>query len=162
MIELKPFDMIVCTDPQSIFSGLVRFGTKSPWSHVCVVSKDPNVIFTTTNTNYTAVLTKKYLHTRHYEVRRYKDGLTPEQIDLLTEFHVAVCNSFYSWVDVLQLAVFKLIGRGSKRLAYNTDGYFCSEAVCEGYKKAGIDIPLTPETTTPDDLSKLDMFGHVL
>jgi hypothetical protein len=174
---VKPFDIICSTDPRSPFSWLVKMGTQSKYSHTFVVAKDPSYCYTTSELDYKMLPLEKYLIGKKYTVFRHKGleklrtqdpELYNQKILSLEKFHNGIVQTQYSWVDVTQLGIVSLFGRGNRYIAYNTKGYFCSEAVTEGFRDAAKltltpynDVFLQPSQMTPKDVSLSNELEYV-
>lgn len=169
--HLSPCDILLYKGTQWM-SRLVRWGTKSPYSHVAVVGEPRIFLAIESNTGHQAGV-------RAIDLRKLPDGeidvfRIPPQFtydpNKVISFLVAHLGARFDYLGVAWLGFLKAAGilSGLKYQPYNRfqkeKDYFCSELCYEAFMAGGIDIvPGVGEAdiTSPADIAASERLVRV-
>ena len=163
MKNFKSGDIILFKPGGDLFSRIIAWGTKSPYSHVAVcVSPEMNLAIEA-NTKGGVRAIDLCRITREIDIYRIKDEYSFD-LNGMISFLVGKLNNKYDYKGVIFLGIMKLlafVGRPLKKATnkwQKTRDYFCSELCYEAFSKGGgIDIvPNVDEAdiTSPGDIAK--------
>ena len=160
--HLKTGDVIFCSGSY-FFSGLIRWFTKSCWSHCGIIYRDDNLgrIFVLESETLIGVRLaplSKYLKDYHGKDRPYKGRIIigrlnpdvhPDDLKKAISFGMDVLTMPYDNFEILRIAIRILFKRGRR----NRDKkYICSELVYECFRKADVWFKFNKRSISPDDI----------
>lgn len=145
---------------ESPTSRLIRWRTKSPYSHVAVVVAPEIYLGIESNTGHQSgvrAFDLRKLDSQSVDVFRLKSEWRVAQEKVIS-FLVAHLGAPYDWGGVGWLAVLKLFGLRSQANRFQKEkDYFCSELVYEAFQEGGLDIvPQVDQAdiTSPGDIAQ--------
>ncbi len=162
--NLKSGDIIFCSGSY-FFSGLIRWFTKSCWSHCGIIYRDDNlgrvfILESETLIGVRVAPLSKYLKDYHGKNRPYKGRmivgrLNPEPLEedvkKAVSFGLDELTKPYDNWEILRIAIRILFKRGRR----NRDRkYICSELVYECYRRADVWFKFNKKSISPDDIWK--------
>ena len=158
---LKTGDLFFCSGDY-LFSKVIRYFSKSPWSHVGIIYKEENIdriLFLESELVYGVRIAplSKYLRDNNGKRKPYKGIIAIAQVDGLNEETIKQCISFgmdeltrpYDNWEIVRILVRILLKRGKK---LKDRKYVCSEYVQACFAKAGIEFPFTNNFVSPDSI----------
>ena len=151
----------------SLTSRLIRWGTKSPYSHVAVVVHREMNLAIESNTGHQAgvrALDLRKLDGEKIHVFRIRDEFLFDPKKVIS-YLVSRLGSDYDTGGVAYLGILKLLRlrHAANRFQKEKD-YFCSELVYEAFEAAGLDIiPQVNEAdiTSPGDIAQSAVLQRV-
>ncbi|MBI4368125.1 MAG: hypothetical protein HY588_01885 [Candidatus Omnitrophica bacterium] len=164
--QLKPCDILLYKGTGRT-SRLIRWKTKSPYSHVAVVVEPAIYLGIESNTGHQSgvrAFDLRKLDQAAVDLFRIKPAsqFQPEKV---ISFLVAHLGMPYDYRGVLWLGILKLLNLKSKSNRFQKDqDYFCSELVYEAFNNAGLDIvPEVDEAdiTSPGDIAKSSVLEKI-
>ena len=162
--HLQTGDVIFCSGSY-FFSGLIRWFTKSVWSHCGIIYRDDNLgrIFVLESETLIGVRLaplSKYLKDYHGKNRPYKGRIIigrlnpdvhPDDLKKAISYGMDVLTMPYDNFEILRIAIRILFKRGRR----NRDKkYICSELVYECFRKADVWFKFNKRSISPDDIWK--------
>lgn len=161
---LRTGDIVFCSGTY-FFSGLIRWFTKSSWSHVGIIYRDETLgrIFILESETLIGVRTaplSKYLRDYHGRNRPYRGRMVigrlqpapcPDDMKKAICFGMDELTKPYDNWEILRIAIrilFKIGRRNRDRK------YICSELVYECFRRADIWFQFNKKSISPDDIWK--------
>jgi hypothetical protein len=135
-MKILPGDIILVKGDTPIVSSLVRWFTRSPYTHVGLAVTSDLIYEIDINKD----LAIRPIHHKHYDVFRYKYGLTETQQHDMQVYALerAKENVGYDWLKILGFGIERIF-RFHK--AFNELNHVvCSEIVDNIYNHVGIDL----------------------
>lgn len=162
--NLRSGDIVFCSGSY-FFSGLIRWFTKSSWSHVGMIYRDDElgrvfILESETLIGVRVAPLSKYLKDYHGKNRPYKGRMVIGRLDPAPDpeaVKTAICfgmdeltKPYDNW-EILRIACRILFKRGRR----NRDRkYICSELVYECYRRADVWFKFNKKSISPDDIWK--------
>lgn len=157
---IRTGDLILCSG-DSMFSRLIRWATKSPWSHVAVCLRLEEIdrvmvleavekigvrtvalsAFLSQDSNGRKPYPGRLLLARH---REFEVKATPERVKAMADFAVDRFGARFGALEMLRIALRIALGRFAVRQPKPLQPkgeYICSEYVAKCYEKVGILFP---------------------
>jgi len=164
MSNLKPGDIILFKPGGDLFSRIIAWGTKSPYSHVaiCVSPKMNLAIEANTRGGVRAIDLRKI--TREIDIYRIKEEHQFE-LEGVISFLVEQLNNRYDLLGVIYLGILKLLSiilrkpfKNAANKWQKSRDYFCSELCYEAFLKGG-GLNIVPKNdmadiTSPGDIAR--------
>ena len=162
--NLRSGDIVFCSGTY-FFSGLIRWFTKSSWSHVGMIYRDDDlgrvfILESETLIGVRVAPLSKYLRDYHGRNRPYKGRMVigrltpepePEDVKKAICFGMDELTKPYDNWEILRIACRILFRRGRR----NRDRkYICSELVYECYRRADVWFKSNKKSISPDDIWK--------
>lgn len=161
---LRTGDIVFCSGTY-FFSGLIRWFTKSCWSHCGIIYRDDNLgrIFVLESETLIGVRLaplSKYLKDYHGRNKPYRGriligrldpGPSAEDVKKAISFGMDELTKPYDNFEILRIAIrilFKIGRRNRDRK------YICSELVYEAFRKADVWFKFHHRSISPDDIWK--------
>lgn len=157
--EIQDGDLLLCsaTDP---FSKLIRWATKSPWSHVAIAFRLPHVdrvivlecvekigvravplsAFISQTSTGRKPYPGKIVLARHKGLARKR---TKPQLQKIYKFALDRCGDKFSPAEIMRIGLRVLVGRLNRKMPKSLgpqDEYICSEYVARCLETVGIQI----------------------
>lgn len=161
LVDLQPGDIILFKG-KGIVSSLVKFFTKSKYSHAAMVLTDNMIIEANWYKNVNIVEFKYDSNTM--EIYRLKGGLNANQQLILLQSSYDMLNKYYDYAQLLGYVLERFIGKQYNN-PLNFDNFIiCSELIDKSYHKLGIDLVeyRSYGNVTPDDLAKSKHLERIL
>jgi len=157
--EVRDGDLLLCSATDS-FSKLIRWATKSPWSHVAIAFRLPHVdrvivlecvekigvravplsAFIAQTSTGRKPYPGKILLARHKGLARKRTG---PQLRKIYEFALDRCGDKFSPAEILRIGLRVLVGRLNRKMPRSLgpqDEYICSEYVARCLDQVGVQI----------------------
>ncbi len=162
--SLRTGDIVFCSGTY-FFSNMIRWFTKSCWSHVGMIYRDDNlervfVLESETLIGVRIAPLSKYLRDYHGKnkpyhgrivVARVTPGPTENEMKSAISFGMDELTKPYDNMEILRIAI-RILFRIGRR---NRDRkYICSELVYECFRKAGVWFKFQKRSISPDDIWK--------
>ncbi len=159
--NLKSGDLLFTSGTYFVSKAIQKF-TQSPWSHVGIILRVPQVdrvllLESVEDMGVRLAPLSKYL--QDYENRKpYKgelviarvDGVTNGVVNELAKFGLDELTQPYDKDEIAKIVARIALGIGKKE---RDREYICSELVWECFKKAGIEFPYNPKGfVSPEDI----------
>lgn len=159
---LKTGDIIFCSGSY-FFSGLIRWFTKSCWSHCGIIYRDDNlgrvfILESETLIGVRVAPLSKYLRDYHGKNKPYKGCIiigrlipepAEEDVKKAISYGMGALTMPYDNFEILRIAIRILFKRGRR----NRDRkYICSELVYECFRKADVWFKFNKRSISPDDI----------
>lgn len=162
--HLNTGDIVFCSGSY-FFSGLIRWFTKSCWSHCGIIYRDDNLgrVFVLESEVLIGVRLaplSKYLRDYHGKNRPYRGRIIigrlnpdahPEDVKKAISFGMDELTKPYDNFEILRIAIRILFKRGRRS---RDKKYICSELVYECYRKADVWFKFHKKSISPDDIWK--------
>ena len=129
------FGDIIFVKGNSIFSKIIKWVTKSEYTHCAIVVSDDNLHIAEINYKYNLKI--NHLHYKDYVICRYKYDLTQEQKEKIYNFILNTLNTKYDYIQTIGHLLRKLFGF---KIINNPYMYNCSEFCDKFYKSADINL----------------------
>lgn len=159
---LRTGDIVFCSGTY-FFSGLIRWFTKSSWSHCGIIYRDDNlgrvfVLESETLIGVRLAPLSKYLRDYHGRNKPYRGriligrldpGPSSEDVKKAISFGMDELTKPYDNFEILRIAIRILFKMGRR----NRDRkYICSELVYEAFRKADVWFKFNNRSISPDDI----------
>jgi hypothetical protein len=162
--HLKTGDIVFCSGTY-FFSGLIRWFTKSSWSHCGIIYRDDNLgrIFVLESETLIGVRLaplSKYLRDYHGKDRPYRGRIIigrldpdthPDDMKKAISFGMDELTKPYDNFEILRIAIRILFKMGRRK---RDKKYICSELVYECFRKADVWFKFHRRSISPDDIWK--------
>jgi hypothetical protein len=169
--HLKSGDIVFCSGTY-FFSGLIRWFTKSSWSHCGIIYRDENlgrvfVLESETLIGVRLAPLSKYLRDYHGKNRPYKGRIVigrlspdahPDDVKKAISFGMDELTKPYDNFEILRIAMRILFKMGRRK---RDKKYICSELVYECFRKADVWFRFHHRSISPDDIWKDPRVHHV-
>lgn len=152
-MNLQPGD-IVLFKGKGLFAKIVRFFTRSNYSHTAMLITDTTMI--EANWNKRVNIVDFVYDPEVMEIYRYKDCLTFSQQINIVQSSYEMLDKYYDYLQVLSYILEYFIGKHYNN-PFNIDDFIiCSELIDKAYKSNMIElVPWRDEgNVSPDDLAK--------
>jgi hypothetical protein len=169
---LRPCDILLYRG-KGFVSGLIQWGTKSPYNHVAVVVDPPILLGIESNTGTAAgvrAMDLRKLFPWEIDVFRIRPGFSVSRDDVIS-FLVSRLGARFDFAGVTWLGILKALSllTGFRYRPYNgfqkEKDYFCSELCYEAFKAGGLDIVPEvgeSEVTSPGDIASSAVVEKIL
>ncbi|WP_162299711.1 YiiX/YebB-like N1pC/P60 family cysteine hydrolase [Marinospirillum perlucidum] len=151
ILDLSKLELgdIILESGTTKFSGLIKFGTGSKYSHA-MIYVGSSIIHALTDGVYSKNPQRIIVDDEKcLKVLRAKDKLTDKSKAIITQYARNLSGSLYNIPE----AGASLLLNKAKKNAITTD-QFCSRLVSQSYLQAGISIVKNPDYCSPEDLNK--------
>jgi hypothetical protein len=148
---MKPADLLLVAGGTDWESRVIKFGTRSAWSHVAVIMDTTGQLLAeATHSGIAFAHAQKY---DHHETHWIDTGLTDEQRVAACRFASSCVGQRYSRLEILAIT-----------LAWATHGNIfigsdkretCSSFAARCLEHGGLDLPKAPALMSPGDLSAM-------
>lgn len=135
-------DIIFCTGKNNIMSKLIKFFTKSNYTHCAIVLDNKHLYHI--NYNQPANITHIIYPKEEYEVYRPKDKFNHDKFH---DFISSNIGNKYDLIEILEI----IFNKDKKDKSYN---YICSSLIYEAFKYSGLELCDKSYALTPFDLIK--------
>ena len=158
-VMVQDGDLLLCsaTDP---FSKLIRWSTKTPWSHIAIAYRIPSldrvmVFEAVEKIGVRTVPLSRFIPETSSGVHPYPgrillardqrvEALADKKKWAMYDFAFGCLGNHFAPVEILKIAARLMLGRSDRKLPHMLgakDHYICSEYVAKCYAKAGLKIP---------------------
>lgn len=150
---------IILVNGTSIVSRIIKFITKSKYSHVALAISDSHVV----EIDWKYRVQVRTIQHKHFDVYRLNRDLTTEEIFMLLNYSYSLIGLKYDFLKIFSLLIEIIFKKRGKRLFNNPKKLICSDIVDSGYKRIGVDLVsnFNEQDTTPDDISKSNFIVFV-